>query len=799
MKKLKKTAIKYIGKIVNQFTSTAQATATFGGSKYEPTDEIRALCRELGAEGIVMLKNNGVLPVSKDRTLSVFGRVQHNYFFVGYGSGGDVTPPYKISLIDGLRANKNITLNEELAKIYEDWCKANPADDGFWGCWPMCYDEMPLTEDVAKQAASKSDTAVVVIGRAAGEDRENKLEKGSYYLTDEEIVMLDCVTAAFDKVVVLLNCGGIMDMEKLNAYGDRISAILYVWQGGMESGNSVADVLSGNVSPSGKLADTIGVNYESYPGSADFGKREYNNYTEDVYVGYRYFESFAKDKVIYPFGFGLSYTEFSLEDVEFSANEEKITVSATVKNTGSYSGKEVLQAYYSAPQGRLGKPSRELAAFAKTKLLAPGEIEKITLEFATDSMASYDDEKEFAYILEKGVYSVYLGSDVRSAEKCGEYEIAEDKITEKLSQTAAPAFTFNRMKRNGEGFEMKPVTIAKYNLRQIILDNLPEKFPEYTGNCTFRDVKEGKVTLEQFISTLDKDELEALSRGDYIMGSPLGAPGNAAVFGGILPSLISRGVSPITTSDGPSGIRLKSVATLMPIGASVACSWNTALARELYANAGLEMTVLGSDVLLAPGMNIHRNPLCGRNFEYFAEDPVLSGKIAAAVVSGIQSAGVSACPKHFACNNQETNRTHNDSRVSERALREIYLKGFEICVKEAKPKNIMTSYNKINGVWGHYQYELVTRILRGEWGYEGNVMTDWWMRSSKSPEFPSICDQAYRVRAGVNLLMPGGGRTGKKKPDGTLLKTLGKEDGITLGELQHNAYDVLKFVLESGK
>lgn len=799
MKKIKKTAIKYIGKVVNRFTSTAQATEREGGTAYEPAAEIKALCRELGAEGIVMLKNDGVLPLSKDRTVSVFGRVQSNYFFVGYGSGGDVKPPYKISLIDGMRANGNITVNEDLAKIYEDWCKANPADDGFWGCWPMCYDEMPLTDEIAGNAAAKSDTAVVVIGRAAGEDRENKLEKGSYYLTDEEVTMLDCVTKAFSKVVLLLNCGGIMDMEKINAYGEKISAILYVWQGGMESGNSVADVLSGDVSPSGKLADTVAVNYEAYPGSSDFGKREYNFYSEDIYVGYRYFESFAKDRVIYPFGFGLSYTDFAVENTKFSANEEKITVSADVKNIGKYSGKEVLQVYFEAPQGRLGKPARALSAFAKTKLLAPDESERITLEFATESMASYDDETEFAYILESGTYSVYLGTDVRSAEKCGEYIQAEDKITQKLSQTAAPVFSFSRMKAEGNSFVMKPVTLAKYDLKQIIIDNLPAEYPKYTGNCTFNDVKSGTVTLEQFISILNNDELEALSRGDYIMGSPLGAPGNAAVFGGILPSLRSRGVAPITTSDGPSGIRLKSTATLMPIGASVACSWNTELAQALYANAGLEMVKLGSDVLLAPGMNIHRNPLCGRNFEYFSEDPVLSGKIAAAVVKGIQSAGVSACPKHFACNNQETNRTHNDSRLSERALREIYLKGFEICVKEAKPKNIMTSYNKINGVWGHYQYELCTRILRGEWGYEGNIMTDWWMRSSKSPEFPSICDQAYRVRAGVNLLMPGGGRAGRKKPDGTLLKTLGKEGGITLGELQRNAYDVLNFVLKSGK
>ena len=353
------------------------------------------------------------------------------------------------------------------------------------------------------------------------------------------------------------------------------------------------------------------------------------------------------------------------------------------------------------------------------------------------------------------------------------------------------------MKATPDGISYETVTVADYDLKQIILDNLPTVTPRYTKPCTLADVKNGKVTMEQFVSTLSADELEALSRGDYTMNSPLGAKGNAAVYGGVLESMRQKGIPPVTTTDGPSGIRLSSCASLMPVGTEIACSWNTDLARALYAEVGKEMKILGSDVLLAPGINIHRNPLCGRNFEYYSEDPYLTGKMAAAVVSGMQSSGVSACPKHFACNNQETNRIHNDSRVSERALREIYLKGFEICVKEAKPLNIMTSYNKINGVWGHYHYELCTRILRGEWGYEGCIMTDWWMRSSKSPEFPAMCDQAYRVRAGVNVLMPGGGRVSNKKPDGTLLKTLGQYNGITMGELQRNAAQILGFVMQS--
>ena len=280
------------------------------------------------------------------------------------------------------------------------------------------------------------------------------------------------------------------------------------------------------------------------------------------------------------------------------------------------------------------------------------------------------------------------------------------------------------------------------------------------------------------------------------MDSPLGAKGNAGAFGGVLQSLRDKGVKPIITTDGPSGIRLRASCSLIPIGTLLACTFDAPLVEELYTMLSNEMKERGTDVLLAPGINIHRNPLCGRNFEYYSEDPLLSGKMAAAAVRGIQSSGVSACPKHFACNNQEYRRNMCDSRLSERALREIYLKPFEICVKEAQPKNIMTSYNRINGVYGHYNYDLCTTILRGEWGYKGCVMTDWWMKSEKSHEFENVSDQAYRVRAQVDVLMPGGDRVTNGKPDGTLLKSYGKPLGITLGEMQRTAINVLNAVID---
>ncbi|MBQ6268180.1 MAG: glycoside hydrolase family 3 protein [Clostridia bacterium] len=800
MNPFKKAANKVIGKVVNAVTnSVSQVSAGGESAAFEPSDSMKALCRTAGAEGVVLLKNEkDTLPLTPDRRVSVFGRVQRDYFYVGYGSGGDVNAPYKVSPLTAMRACPGITLNESLAAVYEAWCEKHPVDDGYWGHWPMCYEEMPLTRAQAQAAADVSDTALVFIGRAAGEDRENKLTKGSYYLTDAETRMLDAVTAEFDRVAVLLDCGSIMDMAQLAAYGDKITAILYVWQSGMESGNAICDVLTGAVSPCGKLTDTIGRDYADWLSSRNFGGKKFNVYAEDIYVGYRGFETFAPERVLYPFGFGLSYTTFDVRAQACLVVNDTAALSVRVENTGKTPGKEVAQVYFSAPNGRLGKPARVLCAFRKTRLLFPGEAEELTFSVPLADLASYDDETTFSWLLEAGHYDFYVGTDVRSAVCCGGFDLPAERVTARLQQTAAPTAPFLRLKRGADGSaQYVPVPLAQYDLRAIIRAQLPAATPAVGSDHTLTDVKNGLLTVEQLAAELTDDELEAISRGDYIMNSPLGPTGNAGAFGGVLDSLRRRGIPPVITTDGPSGIRLRAASSLLPVGTGLACTWDPALAEALYAEVGREMLARGSDVLLAPGMNLHRNPLCGRNFEYFSEDPLLTGCMAAGVVRGLQRTGVSACVKHFACNNQEVNRTHNDSRVSERALRELYLKGFEICVKTAAPQNLMTSYNLINGVWGHYHYELCTRILRGEWGYRGNIMTDWWMRSSASPEFPALRDQAYRVRAGVNVLMPGGGRMGRRRPDGTLLQTRGMPDGITRGELEQNAAQVLRFAMQS--
>ena len=745
-------------------------------------------CLQSAEEGTVLLKNeNAVLPI-KDEKISVFGRCQINYFYVGYGSGGDVNQPYEVSLIDGLK-NNGVRLNEELLAIYKKWCADNPINHGFWGHWPMNYPEMELSSDVVKKAGENSDKAIVVLGRAAGEDRENKLEKGSYYLTDTEINMLNLVTENFDKIIVIMNCGNIVDMSWVKDYNDKISGIIYAWQCGMESGNAIANILTGKANPSGRLADTIAVKYEDYPSAKDFGNLEYNNYTEDIFVGYRYFETFAPEKALYPFGFGLGYTTFNIEPVSFEYNENvKITVKVT--NTGAVAGKEVVQIYVSAPSVKLHKAKKSLVAFKKTSELAPNESE--TLEFTVKpyDFASFDEDI-YSYILEEGEYVFLAGNSVKTENVAGKVTIGYT-VLEELSQICPVKNPFKLI--TGE-----MTKTGDLDLKKRILDNLPKEIG-FKGDKGYKleDVKAGKISLDEFISQLDNKELEALTRGQGKMDSHYGVVGNAGAFGGIIPSLQEKGIPPIITTDGPAGIRIRKYTSLIPCGTALACTWNTPLIEELTSVMGAELSHHKSDVLLAPGMNIHRNVLCGRNFEYFSEDPLLSGKMAGAYTRGIQSGGGSACPKHFACNNQEVKRTTNDSRLTQRALREIYLKGFEICVKEASPLNIMTSYNKINGVWSHYNYDLVTTVLRGEWGYEGNVMTDWWMQKSPSPEFPSIKDNAYRVRSQVDVLMPGGVHHVEKKykSDGTLLKGIDTPSGITRAELERTAKNVLSLALK---
>ena len=751
------------------------------------------LCRA-AAEGAVLLENDGTLPL-KDK-FALFGRTQADSFYTGYGSGGDVIKPYQVSILEGILKERGLAPDLELLETYRKWAKEHPVDHGYWGNWPLNYPEMPLTEDFVKGVAARAETAVVVLGRAAGEDRDCLLQEGSYYLKAEERNMLALAKKYFKKLVVLLNIGNIIDFSWVDEFSPN--AVLLLWQGGMETGNACAKLLSGAVSPSGKLTMTIAKRYEDYPAS-NFGDASHTDYTEDIYVGYRYFETFAKEKVRYPFGYGLSYTTFSVEP-SLTYDEQGAEICVKVKNTGSCAGRCVVEAYVQKPFGKDGNPKRELVGFYKTGLLPAGGEEEAVIPVPVYRVTTYDEETSSEVLL-GGEYVFFAGEDVRSAKEAGRVT-TEGRVLRHLAERGAPRMPFPVFRAEDKGGEYAliqvPVRLARSDVKAEMAASIPPEslWEVHTEPCTFEDVRAGRVPLRAFVAQLSFDELEAVSRGDYKMNSPLGPEGNAGAFGGVLPSLNKKGVPPVITTDGPSGIRLKRASSLIPIGTLLACTFDEALVSEVYAGVGEEMRERGSDVLLAPGMNIQRSPLCGRNFEYYSEDPVLSGKIAAAAVKGIQSAGVSACPKHFACNNQEFNRNNHDARVSERALREIYLKGFEICVREANPHCIMTSYNKINGVWAHYHFELVRGILRGEWGFGGCVMTDWWMKSARCPEYPKLKDNAYRIRAGVNVLMPGGDYIGKRKPDGTVRAAM-KKGGLTMAELRRNAEEVLGFVLHS--
>lgn len=767
--------------------------------KPEPRKEMSDACRRAGAEGTVLLKNDGVLPLSKTGSTAFFGRVQRDYFYVGYGSGGDVNPDYLVSPMDALEARGDIAYDKALADRYRLWCQANVPPVMDWAQWPTCHPEMPLSEEAVQAAAQRNDAAVVILGRAMGEAMDNRPEPGGYYLTEGEKALLAQVTAAFRKVCVVVDAGNIMDLSWVEEY--PIGALVYAFQGGMESGNALIDVLYGDAQPGGRLTDTVPRHYEDAPSYGHFGGENFNEYREDIYVGYRYYETFAQDKVLYPFGFGLSYTTFRVESAA-AAWHTSWDLRIQVTNTGSRPGRQVVQVYVEAPQGKLGKAARVLADYWKTPELAPGQSAAVSLWIDLESLASFDDSgvtgHPYAYVLEAGAYRLYVGTDVRSASLAGRLFLEEQTLTAQLESQCSPTQDFPRLHPKEEGGRLipgfEPVPRAESRRKDQVLENLPETVP-FTGDLgiSFRDVCKGTHGMEDFIAQLTPEELNALCKGEGQMDSPLGTKGNAGMLGGTTRSLRDKGVPTLTTTDGPSGIRLCCYTALLPCGTALASSWDVKAVEALGHLFGQEMVRKGSDILLGPGLNIHRDPLCGRNFEYYSEDPLLSGTVAAAMVRGIQSVpGRSACVKHFACNNQEENRNRNDSRLSQRALREIYLRGFEICLRDAAPLCLMSSYNQINGIWGHYQYELVTGILRREWGYEGLVMTDWWMQPSADPDFPELWNDAYRLRAQVDVLMPGSNAFGDPTMDPSALESLKKEKGLTLGEMQRSAKNVLK-------
>ena len=753
---------------------------------------------DVAAEGIVMLRNeNEALPLKKEETVSVFGRIQLHYYKSGTGSGGMVNVSKVTGITDGL-IEAGVSVNEELLDIYRKWDEANPFEYGNgWGGEPWSQEEMPLDEETVKNAAAKGDTAIVIIGRTAGEEMESRVEAGSFLLTDKEKDMLTKVRAGFKKVVVLLNVGGLIDLEFIESTSP--DALLYVWQGGMTGGTGTADVLTGKISPCGKLPDTIAYSVEDYPSHKYFGDRDRNFYVEDIYVGYRYFDTFAPEKIRYPFGFGLSYTTFDISVQTCDVTGLTASIYVKVRNTGKFCGKEVIMMYLSRPQGVLGQPAKILCAFEKTRNLAPNEEQTLILTADLRDNASYDDSgatgNKSCYVLEKGRYSFFIGGcDTKDS---ANIELRETAVVQSCEQALAPVEEFERFRPlpDGDGFKLsfEKVPLSEVDEKGRRLSALPKELP-HTGDVGIRlaDVYTGKNTMEEFIEQLSDYELSCIIRGEG-MGSPRVTAGTASAFGGVTDRLNELGIPAACCSDGPSGMRLDcgTKAFSLPNGTMIASTFNKELATELFRCVGLEMVVNKVDCLLGPGMNIHRHPLNGRNFEYFSEDPYLTGMMASAELRGLHDSGVEGTIKHFCANNQETNRHFLDSIVSERALREIYLRGFEIAVKQGEGKSVMTTYGRVNGLWTAGNYDLNTTILRKEWGFTGFTMTDWWANINRRGSEPNHTDFAAMAKAQNDVYMVCA--DGDENDDNTF-ESLADND-LTRAELQRNASNICRFIL----
>ena len=731
------------------------------GQKVTASKAHTELSKQAAKEGMVLLKNdNGLLPFEKGTRLAVFGKASADYVKGGGGSG-DVTVSYTVSLDAGLKALSDyVSVYDELSNFY---CK-NVRDQYEKGTAPGMTVEPEVPAELLKKARTYTDTALITICRFSGEgwdrtsDYDNGVEsedpmwkasqkvfeRGDFYLSDAEQRMVETVKATFPKVVVVLNVGGVVDV-KWFANDPQIQSVLMAWQGGMEGGAAAAELLCGIGNPSGKLADTFAKTLEDYPSSYNFHEsKDYVDYTDDIYVGYRYFETIpgAAEKVIYPFGYGLSYTTFKweLESVN-EADDGTITVRAEVTNTGDRAGKEVLQLYGSAPNGLIDKPSKILLAYAKTRLLEPGDNQLLTLQCKINDLASYDDLgtiQKSAYVLEQGEYRFHLGTSVRATEEIGFVHTEDNtRVTEQLTECLAPTSLQKRMRADGS-FEKLPTKPAHdpdsddlmTKEEKLKLDGVSPDSRAYKGWCLwnkkdwrmqFDQVADGSVTLDEFVAQLSDEELAHL-----LGGQPNTGAANTFGFG----NLPECGIPNFMTADGPAGLRIQPecgvCTTAWPCATLLACTWNPEIVYAVGEAGAKEVKENNIAIWLTPAINIHRTPMCGRNFEYYSEDPYLVAKQAGAMVRGIQSQHIAATVKHFALNNKETNRKDSNSRVSERAARQIYLKAFERIVKEAKPWCIMSSYNIVNDYRASENHDLLEKLLRDEWGFDGVVTTDWW-------------------------------------------------------------------------
>ena len=796
-----------------------------------------ALVRALAPQGMVLLQNDGVLPLRGPEPVALFGAGARHTVKGGTGSG-DVNVRRTVTVEQGL-LNAGFTVvsggwlgeyDRQLGEAQAAY-QAMLAEKSKAGENPILFffsnpfvtpDTPPVTAETV--AAAPATLAIYVLSRNSGEGKDRSAAPGDYLLSEREKADLSVLAAAYPRLVVLLNVGGVIDTAFLRGL-EGLNALLLMSQAGACGGDAVADALLGVTPPSGRLTDTWALDYGDYPSSATFGKNDGNlddePYGEGIFVGYRYFDTFGKP-VAYPFGFGLDYTQYRLETRYVEADEYGVTVKVRVTNTGARPGRQVVQIYVSQPAGGLEKPYQVLAAFAKTHQLEPGEQQTLSISFPLKSMASYC-EKCASWVLEPGKYYIRVGVHSRDTHIAAAVELTERNVVEVLKNLLTPVKPLpllsgagaTPISYPGEEAEKAAAPVLKPDCGRIACQThtyaAEAQLPADTASAplTLAEVASGKATAAALAAQLTVEELAYLCVGSGASGGEPGAESMIGAASVAVPGaagqttsrlLASRGLQPLVLADGPAGLRLtrhfradasgKLVAgggmmaalsgeddpagaqppkpgetdyyqfcTAIPIATLIAQSWDTDLAARLGRMVGAEMLEYGVSLWLAPGMNIHRNPLCGRNFEYYSEDPLLSGVIAAADTLGVQAnPGVGVTPKHYACNNQEDNRNYADSIVSERALREIYLRGFEICVRSAQPMSVMSSYNFLNGVHSANNRDLLTAALRDEWGFEGFVMTDWGTTGfgAMMPGEGKDSIPAYCILAGNDLIMPGG-------------------------------------------
>lgn len=787
-------------------------------------------------------------------SLAVFG-VGQIYTVKGGTGSGNVNNLKTVSLLEGLTATDSLQVDGLLARKYRTWglSHENLCVEGFMEPKGYYNPEMVLTDEEVRSFAAVNDAAIMVLTRVAGEGADMRAEPGMIYLTEDEKHLMDQITGCFEKTILLLNTAGYIE---LGAYATRFSAVLFMGLPGQDAG-AVADVLTGKVMPSGHLTDTWPVCYTQFPTAGDYSEKHFNgnvnttmgqtqeqinvSYADDIFVGYRYFDTFNQD-VLYPFGYGLGYGKTEITAYSMAVTGDQVTVTATVENTGNvYAARQVVQVYVSCPEGRLEQPLQKLCAFGKTKLLLPGESETLTLEFHLKDVASFD-EQCYSFVLEKGYYDVRLGTDSRSTMVAGSVYLPADVTTLVLSDRLGhvpedfKVLSARGVQRYSYPEEAEELAFARAHAVRVSAREFRTVQQKYSDpvrplrrgqtDLRLKDVYDGNCSLREFVASMDASDLCKLVCGigmdlsgmpesmqqdpdfhppfDGMLGSGgMKVPGAAGETADLWDKY---GIPPVSLADGPAGIRIsqkvkdengevlrQQLCTAFPVGALLACSWDEQLLETMGQAVAREMVEYGVDIWLAPGMNIHRNPLCGRNFEYFSEDPMLTGVCAAAITRGVQKSGVGVTIKHFAGNNQETLRANSNDIVSQRALREIYLRGFEIAVKQAQPYCVMTSYNDINGMPSANNYDLCTAVLRDEWGFRGLVMTDWG---------GGISMPALSMCAGNDMIQPGGPSVVQEIADALASEDKVQNRGLaaygeklTLARLQNCALHILGVIL----